>query len=217
MAIFKNFQETISGLIPTILRKFDLNILKLALEESSGAADAVAQSLDEFAKTGWPLPTAETWVLDEHWGPVTGILRNGVDDDLYRRLIRAKRLLNRSWGAADQALVIFRLLLPEAATLDFTPYYPKNWTINIANVDMVETATAINFMRKLPSPQGGGFSVCGDNGLGVIQDKKALNYGSVYGTEGVDYEVTGWYSSVYYPDPPPDLAGTAGHAHVVPI
>lgn len=212
MPIFKRFVETYSDLVPTILRRKAKNVLNLALQQFFAAQDAVAEALDEYIEGGWPLPTARGWVLDQHWGPYLNLQRNGNTDAEYRVYLRAKKLLNRSWGAADQALQIFQLILP-TATLTFTPAYPKHWLVNIFGVDLAEAGKAIEFMRKYPSPLGGGFSVCGDNGFAVASDAKVFSYSSVYGTEGVEYDVTGWFSSVYG-DPGSD---TAGWAHLAQI
>lgn len=222
MPIFRRYLEDLAGLVPALLRKMPLvvvdetdgtttskNILNLAQVLPLQFLDTCAEALAEYIETDWPLATAVGWVLDQHWGPYHNLQRNGMTDADYRLYIRAKRLLNRSWGSADQALTIFRLLLP-TSTLSFTPSYPKAWTINITGVDMATALPAIKFMEKKPSPQGGGFSVCGDNGTAVIVDPDCFNYSSVYGVMGVDYLVTGWFSSVY------GAGGgvQAGYAHV---
>lgn len=208
MPIFRKFVADLAGMVPSVWRKSppvviddegtetSRNILNLATVLTYQFLDALADAIYEQAEVSWPLATASGWVLDEHWGPYHGIQRNGMADGDYRLYIRAKRLLNRSWGSADQALEIFRLLLP-AATLTFTPFYPKAWIINITGVDMATAAPAVNFMTKKPSPLGGGFSVCGDNGVAVIVDPESLNFSSIYGVMGVDYDVTGWYGSIY--------------------
>ena len=224
MPIFRSYVADLAAMVPSVWRKAppvviddegtetSRNILNLAAVLTYQFLDALGQALYEQSETSWPLATASGWVLDEHWGPYHDIKRNGMHDDEYRLYIRAKRLLNRSWGSADQALEIFRLLLP-TATLSFTPAYPKAWTINIGGVDMGTAAMAVNFMTKKPSPLGGGFSVCGDNGMAIIADALCLNYSSIYGTMGVDYDVTGWYGSVYGAGG----GAQAGWAHVAGI
>lgn len=211
-SIFKEYVDRLLPLVPTIWRRKADNILNLALGQYYAGMDAVGQALTEYSDVSWPLTTASGWLLDQHWGPYTDIQRNGASDDLFRKFVRAKRLLNRSWGAADQALRIFRLLLPDAAILTFTPSYPKYWVINIAGVDMVEAAQAIAFMTKKPSPQGGGFSVCGDNGQAVISDAKVLSFSSVVEPPGINYEITGWFDSVHGA-----VTDPAGWAHAVVI
>jgi hypothetical protein len=212
MAIFTDYLETMSNYVPVILRRQAANVINLLVNLGYEALDAQGEALTEMMDTSWPLTTASGWVLDEHWGPYHDLQRNGQSDTDYRLYIRAKRLLNRSWGAADQALAIFKLLLP-TADLSFTPYYPKAWTIQITGVDMATAAPAVLFMTKKPSPQGGGFSVCGDNGFSIVVDPECFNYSSVYGTLGVEYDVTGWFGSVY------GAGGgvQAGYAHVQQI
>ena len=224
MPIFRSFVETLASKVPTLLRRMpqvvideqgettSKNIINLLIVLTYQFLDAGGEALEEFSSTSWPLDTASGWVLDRHWGPYHNMQRNGLSDADFRLYLHAKRLLNKSWGAADQALGIFRLLLP-MSTLSFTPYYPKAWIINIGNVDLATAAGALKFMEKRPSPLGGGFSVCGDNGLAVVTDKHAFNYSSVYGVNGVDYEVTGWFGSVY------GAGGgdQAGYAHVQQI
>lgn len=226
MSIFTDFLDTYIPLVPTILRR----MAYVTIDDATGVQtsqnawnlafvvggvqplQALAEALDEMDTTAYPLATAATWVLDEHWGPMHNVQRNGGTDAEFRTFVQAKRLLNASWGAADQALNIFALLLPAAGTI-FTPYYPKAWTIQLTGVDMNDAAEAIAFMTKKPSPLGGGFSVCGDNGTAVITDKECFNYSSVYGVMGVDYDVTGWFGSVYGPGG----GDQAGYAHVAAI
>lgn len=222
MAIFRRYVEDLAGLVPTVLRRMAPVVIDDAGTETSQNVinlayvvgelqplDALGEALEEMAETAWPLATAEAWVLDEHWGPFHGIQRNGGTDSEFRTFIQAKRLLNRSWGAADQALEIFKLLLP-TADLAFLPWYPKAWEIIITGVDMATAAAAVAFMEKKPSPLGGGFSVCGDNGWATIVDPECFNYSSVYGVIGVDYDVTGFFGSVYGAGG----GAQAGYAHV---
>jgi hypothetical protein len=173
--------------------------------------DAIAEALQDYVDH-WDIDNAPGWLLDQHWGPYHNLQRNGLHDDEFKLFIHAKRLLNKSWGSADQAIGIFQLLLP-TADISFTYFPPKAWVINITDVPMGDTALALAFMQKKPSPQGGGFSVCGDNGMAVVVDKNAFNYSSVYGTVNVDYVVTGWYGSVYGPGG----GDQAGFAHVAAI
>lgn len=212
MSIFRTYVEDLWPLVPTVLRRFRKNIINLAVGQMYAAQDVIAEALEDFIVTRWPIPTASRWILDEHWGPYHNVQRNGVDDDTFRKYIRAKRLLNRSWGSADQALEIFGVLLP-TATLTFSYFAPKSWVVNITGVSMADAELATNFMAKKPSPGGGGFSVCGDNALAVVIDPECFNYGSVYGAVGVDYDVTGWFGSVY------GAGGgvQAGYAHAVGI
>lgn len=218
MAIFRRYIEVLWPKVPTVLRRMATNIVNLAHRAAFEAQDAIAEALQEYVDL-WPIDTAPTWLLDDHWGPYHNIQRNGLSDADFRVFIHAKRLLNKSWGTADQALEIFGVLLP-LADLSFTYFPPKSWIVTITGVSMDDAAMAIAFMTKKPSPQGGGFSVAGDNGMAMIVDPKALNYGSVYGVVGVDYLVTGWYGSVYGPAPPAPIPGggeQAGHAHVAAI
>lgn len=208
MTIFRKYTEDLWPKVPTVLRRFSKNIINLTVGQMYAAQDVIAEALESYITTSWPIDTASTWVLDDHWGPYHNVQRNGTTDPEFRRYIHAKRLLNRSWGSADQALTIFGVLLP-TATLTFSYFAPKAWTVNIAGVDMADAVLATNFMRKNPSPQGGGFSVAGDNGTAVIVDAAALNYSSVHGA----VTITGWFGSVY------GAGGGAqtGYAHVVSI
>lgn len=225
MAIFTDLVETYIPLVPVILRRMapvvidadgtetSANVINLAfIVGGVQPLQALTQALDEMATTDYPLATAAGWVLDEHWGPMHNVQRNGGTDAEFRVFVQAKRLLNVSWGAADQALNIIALLLPAAGTI-FTPYYPKAWTIAITGVPMADTAEVLAFLSKKPSPLGGGFSVCGDNGFALVTDPDCFNYSSVYGVLGVDYDVTGFFGSVYGAG-----GGTqAGYAHVAAI
>ena len=211
MAIFRRFVDDLLPLVPTVLRRQATNILNLAHRVAFEAQDAIAQALQEYVDA-WDIDNAPGWLLDQHWLPYHNLQRNGLSDADCRTFIHAKRLLNRSWGSGDQALEIFQMLLP-TATLTFSYAPPKSWVVNITGVDMADTQLALAFMEKKPSPIGGGFSVAGDNGVAVVVDKNAFNYSSVYGVIGVDYVVTGFYSSVYGPSGGLE----AGWAHVAKI
>ena len=221
MPIFRQFVERLGPLmVPSVLRRAtpvviddmgtttSKNLYNLAIVLGYQALDALAEAVQETAEVARPLATAASWVLDQHWGPWHSLQRNGQSDADYRLYIRAKRLLMRSWGSADQALEIFQMLLP-GATVTWTPAYPKAWTITITGVDMATAAPAVLFMTKLPSPLGGGFSVCGDNGQAVIADADVFSFSSVHGPVPTS---AGWYSSVHGA-----VAGSAGWAHVAAI
>jgi hypothetical protein len=207
VAIFRRFVDDIWPLVPTILRRKSSNVLNLCHRANAEINDAIAEALEQYI-AAWNIDDAPGWLLDEHWGPYHNIQRNGLSDADFKRFIHAKRLLNKSWGTGDQALRIFGVLLP-TAVLSFDYFPPKSWVVNINGVSMADADLAVKFMTKKPSPQGGGFSVAGDNGIAIIVDPFAFNYGSVYGVMGVDYQVTGWFTSVYG-DPG---SAVAGYAH----
>ena len=207
MGIFRRYVEDLQPLVPTVWRRVADNLYNISFLVMNQGMDAVAQALHEYIEA-WPIDTAPGWVLDTHWGPYHNLQRNGLSDADYRVFIHAKRLLNKSWGAGDQALEIFHLLLP-TAFLSFTYAAPKSWTINILGVDMAQAAPAIAFMEKGPSPEGGGFSAAGDNGNAVISDGKVFSFNSVH---GVAPPSIGWYSSVHGA-----VGDTAGWAHVAKI
>lgn len=192
MGIFRRYVEDLQPLVPTIFRRTTTNIVNITFSVLNQGMDAVANALHEYIEA-WPIDTAPGWVLDTHWGPYHNLARNGLSDADYRTYIHAKRLLNKSWGAGDQALEIFHLLLP-TADLSFTYSPPKAWTVNITGVDMATAAPAVLFMQKGASPIGGGFSAAGDNGNAVIVDAVVFSFNSVYNVVPAS---EGWYSSVY--------------------
>lgn len=208
MPIFRRFVEDLLPLVPTVFRRKATNLINLTILAYDEAMDAVAESLDEYLQA-WPIDTAPGWLLDSHWGPYHNLARNGLSDADYRIYIHAKRLLNKSWGAGDQALEIFHLLLP-TADLSFTYSPPKAWTINITGVDMATAAPAVLFMQKGPSPVGGGFSAAGDNANAVVSDPVVFSFNSVHGLLPPS---VGWYSSVYGASG----GAEAGWAHVEKI
>lgn len=209
MAVFRDYTARLLHLVPTILRRRADNVLYLWHRVLYEGAEKVAEALQEFGDVSYPLDTASGWVLDEHHGPYQNLQRNGMDDATYRLYIRAKRMLNHSWGAADQALVILRFLLGPKPTLDFTFWGNKHWEIAIGDADLAETAQALEFMRKRPSPEGGGFSVAGDNGWGKTWDANVMCFSSIQGP----VSITGSWSSIQGPSGGLE----AGWAHVVPI
>jgi len=193
MPFFRTFVDDLLPLVPTMLRRFPKNIINLAHRVSFEAMDAIAEALEEYTNN-WDIDNASAWVLDQHWGPYHNVQRNGMSDADFRTVIHAKRLLNKSWGSANQALQIFSVLLP-AATLSWTYTPPKAWVVNITGVPIVDTIPALTFMRKNPSPEGGGFSVAGDNGIAIVQDPECLNFSSIHGA----VTITGWYGSIQGP------------------
>lgn len=209
MAIFREYVDRLLELVPTVLRKKADNVLYLWHRILYEGADKTAEAVDQYITTSWPLRTASGWVLDRHWGPYHNLQRNGMDDDKYRLYIRAKRMLNHSWGSADQGLSILRFLLGNVPTIAFFFWGNKNWTIEVGGIDMADAADAFEFLRKRPSPQGGGFSVAGDNGYGKIWDQKVMAFSSPNGP----VPITGFYSSVNGPSG----GDEAGWAHVIPI
>lgn len=210
MAIFRKYAEDLLPLVPTVLRKFSLNIINLALRVQYEAMDAVAEALEDYVDA-WPIDTAPGWLLDAHWLPYHNLQRNGMTDAEARQYIHGKRLLNKSWGSGEQVLQILAVLLPTAG-LAFNYFAPKSWTVTILGIDMAAAAKALTFLEKRPSPIGGGFSVAGDNGMAIVQDVLVLSFGSVYPAPPI-IKVSGWYSSVYG-DPGSDVAGWA---HVAAI
>ena len=204
MPIFRRYVEDLLPLVPTVLRRKADNVMNLTHRVKFEMMDAIAQALQEYIDA-WPIDTAPGWILDRHWLPYHNLQRNGMTDEQARQVIHAKRLLNRSWGSGDQALEILGVLLPTAA-LKFNYFAPKSWKVTITGVPLADTVMALNFMEKKPSPQGGGFSVAGDNGTAIVSDTNVLSYKSVYGA----VSITGWYKSVYGS---PGSA-VAGHAHV---
>ena len=209
MTIFRSYVEDLWPKVPTLLRRFRKNIINLTAQQMYAAHDVIAEALQDFIETRWPIPTASRWIIDQHWLPYHNLQRNGMTDEEARTFIRAKRILNYSWGSADQALEIFTILLPPAALLTWSYFAPKSWVVNITGVTMSEAALAVAFMRKNPSPQGGGFSVAGDNGQAVIVDAEALNFSSIHGA----VTITGWFGSIH------GVGGGAqtGYAHAVGI
>lgn len=208
MPFFRRFVDDLMDRVPTLFRRVPKNVFLLWHQIAYEAADAKAAAFDEYITTSWPLNTASGWVLDQHWGPYHNIERNGMNDADFRLYVRAKRMLNYSWGAADQALKILRFLLP-LSTLEFTPWGGKHWEIAIGDAQLADTEQALEFMRKKPSPQGGGFSVCGDNGWAKTWDKNVMAFSSLVGP----VDVEGFFSSLQGPSG----GDEAGWAHVVPI
>lgn len=207
MPIFRRYLETLAPWVPTVLRRSATNLINLAHLVQFEAMDAVAEALEEFSDE-WPIATAPGWLLDSHWLPYHNLQRNGLDDAEVRQFIHAKRLLNKSWGAGDQILDILAVLLPGAG-LVFSYFAPKAWTVDITGVTMAEAAQALAFVRKNPSPQGGGFSAAGDNGMAIVADKEVLTFSSTYGA----VDIAGWFSSVYGPSG----SDEAGWAHVAKV
>ena len=207
MAIFRSYVDDLLDLVPTILRRRQDNVIRLAHWAGLQVLDLAAKALEEYIDS-WPIDTASTWVLDDHWLPYHNLQRNGQDNVTVRRYIHAKRLLNKSWGAADQILEILAILLPGTAT-SFAYFAPKSWTVTIIGGDEAEVAGALRFLEKKPSPGGGGFSVAGDNGAAVVAFKTVFAYKSIHGVPPVAVTEVGWYGSIHGV-----VATASGFAHV---
>lgn len=208
MPVFSNFARYYER-VPTVLRRKTDNVIRMMIKIWTEGATANGEALSEWVDTSYPLPTASGWVLDEHWGPFYNLQRNGLSDATFRLYCLAKRRLNSATGNVDQLLVILRELLPAATGIVWTPYYPKNWEVVVSGVPLVDAGAVFQFLRKNPSPTGGGYSVAGDRGLAIAFDAVVMSFSSVHGAA----TVTGSWSSVH------GASGSAeaGWAHVVPI
>lgn len=208
MPIFSDFNRYFEA-VPTVLRRKADNVIRMWIKVLTEGATASAQALSEFVDTSYPLQTASAWVLDQHWGPLYGIQRNGLTDAVLRQFLLSKRRLNRSTGNVDGLLVMLRELLPGASSITWTPYYPKEWEVVVAGVPLADSGLVFEFIRKRPSPQGGGYSVAGDLGVGIAFDPVVMSFSSIHGAA----TVTGSWSSIH------GASGSAeaGWAHAVPI
>lgn len=209
MPVFSDFTGRYLPLVKTLLRRKATNMVNLWTTILTEGAEAAGEASSEFVDTGYPAQTASAWVLDQHWGPIMGLQRNGLSDAQYRLYVLAKRRLNVATGNVDGLLVLLRELLPGATGLVWTPYYPKSWEVVISGVPLVDAGAVLEFLRKRPSPQGGGYSVAGDNGVGIAFDAIVMSFSSTHGAVAV----TGSFSSTH------GASGSAeaGWAHVVPI
>ncbi len=98
MSIFTDILDTYIPLVPTILRRMAPVVIdaETGVETSQNAwnlalvvggmqpLQALAQALKQMDETDYPLPTAAAWVLDEHWGPMHNVQRNGGTDAEFR-------------------------------------------------------------------------------------------------------------------------------------
>lgn len=129
----------------TLYRRAAANVMREWYRTLYRLSDSTALALEEYVEQSYPLDTASTWVLDQHWGPKFNVPRNGLNDADYRLFIKAQALLIVSAGRPDEILTILRLLLPTALPMLFTPLYPKAWIINIDGVPLTdETIVTIN-------------------------------------------------------------------------
>jgi hypothetical protein len=168
-----------------------------------------AEAISEFFDASYPVQTASAWVLDGHWGPSLNLLRNGLSDADFRLYCLVKRRLNRSWGNVDGILVILRELLPTATSITWALFSPKTWQVNVVGVPLADAAVVFEFLRKRPSPEGGGYSVGGDNAFAVAADPLVMTFSSIHGAVVVPAS----WSSIHGPSG----SGEAGWAHAVPI
>jgi hypothetical protein len=208
MPIFSDFARYFEA-VPTVLRRKADNVIRMWVQVLTEGATASAQALSEYVDTSYPLQTASTWILDQHWGPFYNLQRNGMNDPDFRLYNLAQRRLNRSTGNVDGLLIMLRELLPLATSIAWVPYYPKEWEVTVAGVPLTQSGLVFEFLRKKPSPQGGGYSVAGDNGIGIAFDAVVMSFSSVHGAT----TVTGSWSSTH------GASGSAeaGWAHAVPI
>ena len=197
------------GAVKTALRQRAANAVPSWVKVLTDVATAQGQALSEFFDDSYPVQTASGWVLDQHWGPSLNLLRNGLTDVQFRLYCLVKRRLNRSWGNVDGVLVILRELLPAATSITWTLWSTKTWEVVVAGVPLADSALAFEFIRKRPSPEGGGYSVGGDNAFAVGFDAMVMTFSS---THGVVVVPASWSSTHG-----PSGSGEAGWAHAVPI
>lgn len=208
MPVFSDFSRYL-GAVKTVLRRRKDNAVYTWVQTLTEIAAGNGEALSEFVDTGYPVQTASAWVLDQHWGPLYGLQRNGLSDADFRLYCLDKRKLNRATGNTDGLLTILRGLLPGASSIVWTPYYPKSWEVQINGVPLATAGLVLEFLRKRPSPEGGGYSVCGDNGVGIAFDAVVMSFSSIHGAA----TVTGSFSSIH------GASGSAeaGWAHAVPV
>lgn len=207
MPVFNDFGRVVTTL-RTQYRRIQNGVMRTIVQVLADTETANSDALSQFTDTSYPAQTASGWILDAHWLPLMGLSRNGLSDAQARLFVLAKRRLNASTGNVDGLLVLLRELLPLATTIEWTAYYPKQWEVLIAGVPLSESGIVLEFLRKRPSPQGGGYSVAGDNGIGIAFDPVVMSFSSIHGP----LVLTGSYSSIYGASPV-----TAGWAHQVPI
>lgn len=198
-----------TGAVKTALRQRAANSIPSWVKVLTEVATAQGQALSEFFDTSYPVQTASGWVLDQHWGPSLNLLRNGLTDVQFRLYCLVKRRLNRSWGNVDGVLVILRELLPAATSITWNLWSTKTWEVVVAGVPLADSALAFEFIRKRPSPEGGGYSVGGDNAFAIGFDALVMTFSSTHGVVAVPAS----FSSTHGPSG----SGEAGWAHAVPI
>lgn len=208
MPVFEGYSRYLDA-VKTLLRRSETNKVRTWVQWLTEGATAAGQALSEFVDTSYPAQTASGWILDDHWGPLMNLQRNGLSDADFRLYVLAKRRLNRATGNVNGLLVMLRELLPGASAIEWTAFYPKEWTVQISGVPLATAGLVLEFIRKKASPLGGGYSVAGDNGIGIAFDPIVMSFSSTAGA----VVITGSWSSVY------GASGSAeaGWAHAVPI
>lgn len=123
-------------------------------------ADAVARLTDMYR--GQPVILAITKVLSRRWaayeavlvelyseqwidtadgdlldalGEIVGEPRLGRADELYRRWIRARVLINRAQGRVSDTVKILKLILESDVDFEYVPEYPAAYSVKLTNFD----------------------------------------------------------------------------------
>lgn len=91
--------------------------------------DEIEAALWQIQEERW-LDTAVGEQLDG-LGRIVGSARNGATDDRYRLRLRARVLILLSSGTIPEILAVFRLLIDEAASLTYTPFYPAAYQVRV--------------------------------------------------------------------------------------
>jgi hypothetical protein len=75
--------------------------------------------------------------------------RVSTDDEVYRKQIRARILINRSSGTAPELLEIFALVVPEDAVVKFEPHFPAGFVIYVREsaITPEEAQLFLGFLR----------------------------------------------------------------------
>lgn len=216
MAFPKNLPERLLQSIRTTYRRSTRQAMYALHALVADLAQTLADAWEEYVETYWPLDTAPGWILDLHWGQKYDVQRDGMSDADYRLFIRGAILLLASYGTRDQVLEILLLLLPPAASVEFTELFPKAWSVTITGVPLADQLPVINFLRRNPAVAGvrktpaRGFATAGEQGLAVAADPVVLTYDSI-SLGGVPIAAGFGSASIVVP------TATAGWAHVAEI
>jgi len=89
------------------------------------------------------MANAEGDQLDEVYGNLVGIERNGRTDADYRIALQAQISINRSSGTYDELLRLARLLVDSSSVLTLTEHYPAAIEIRAATVSHETTGETI--------------------------------------------------------------------------
>lgn len=131
-------------------------IAALARAMGAGAQELEDTTFDLII--GRALSAAVGAQLDQ-WGSVVGEARVGLDDEDYRRFIRARVLANICRGTVDEIIAIWSLVTAPATTVRYLPMHPAGFKLYVVRKKWLAEALRRRIRRMLEAVKPAGVTI----------------------------------------------------------